>query len=78
MLSRSATAATAAAAIATIPAVLFRSCTAQRIGGGAEAGLAGTRARATARGYWNVTGNESELLLVFFSPGTFSMVATTV
>ena len=30
------------------------------------------------RAYLNVTGNESELLLVFFSPGTALIVATTV
>jgi hypothetical protein len=31
-----------------------------------------------AGGYWNVTGNDSVLLSVFFSPGTFEIVAVSV
>jgi hypothetical protein len=32
----------------------------------------------TAGAYWNVIGNESVLFAVFFSPGTGSIVASTV
>jgi hypothetical protein len=34
--------------------------------------------KAAQAGYWNVTGNDSVLLVRFFSPGTFSIVAITV
>ena len=72
MQPSSATTATAPAAIATIPAVLFRSCTAGRI-----------RTRVggpplAPPGYWNVTGNVSVLLVMVFSPGTLPIVAVTV
>lgn len=72
MQPSSATTATAPAAIATIPAVLFRSCTAGRI-----RTQVGGPPLATP-GYWNVTGNVSVLLVMVFSPGTLPIVAVTV
>jgi len=64
-----ATTATAPAAIATMPTVLVRSCTAERI-----------RLSAGGRGlgaYWKVTVYVWELLDRIFSPGTLSIRATT-
>jgi hypothetical protein len=72
MQPSSATTATAPAAIATIPAVLFRSCTAGRI----RTGVGGPS--LASPGYWNVTGNVSVLLVMVFSPGTLPIVAVTV
>ena len=79
----SATTATAPAAIATIPAVLFRLCTAGRIrtpppGKRPARGTRPGDAAAQAAVYWKVTGNVSVLFAVFFSPGTFAIVAVTV
>ena len=77
---RRATTATAPATIATIPAVLVRSCTWVRIGRSA----AGGRTRpadprdVAHRDYWNVTGSVSELFEVLCSPGTGTTSAVTV
>ena len=72
MQPSSATTATAPAAIATIPAVLFRSCTAGRI----RTEVGGPPLDPAA--YWKVTGNVSVLLVIVFSPGTLPIVAVTV
>ena len=59
--------------MATIPGVLVRSCTRVRIGRSLSgAPFAGRRV------YWKVTGKDSVLLAVFFSPGTGWTVAVTV
>ena len=69
MQKKNAMTATAPAPIATIPAVLVRLCTRERIGGSPV---------AANRRYWKVIGNESVLFAVFFSPGTGSTFASTV
>ena len=76
MQPSSATTATAPAAIATIPAVLFRSCTAGRIR--TRVGGPPVTPAPAPSAYWKVTGNVSVLLVTVFSPGTLPIVAVTV
>src|SRR5690348_1338427 len=66
--SRRARSATAPAAIATIPAVLVRLCTGDRI-------RSPRTAPAPGSAYWKSTGKVSELFDVVFSPGTGTTVA---
>ena len=77
-MSASETTATAPAAIATIPAVLVRSCTRDRIG--TDARDAATRPATPVRAARLLERDRevSVLLAVFFSPGTGSTVAVTV
>jgi hypothetical protein len=63
--------------MATIPAVLVRLCTADRIRSRTVSRPRAPRTAAAPTGYWKVTGKVSELFDVVFSPGTGSIVAVT-